>query len=407
MQHRLKNLSGSLRRRTMLGLLLLLIPAGLLARVAYADTTYVVQPGDTLSGIAAQFGVTVEAIMTANNLESRSLVYAGQTLIIPSPGSTPAPPATFEPSATPASTSPPGPSATRQPNPATYVVQPGEHLTGLAAKFGLTREALAAANGISPSSLLYVGQVLNIPPAGSTPVPTATPTRQPTPLATRTVLASATTSGSATASSAGTPGLAEATAQPGKAVKYVVQSGDNLSSIALKFNTTVTELIKLNGFLDGNFLEVGQIIEVVPGDPRTVRTITPTPQPSVPVGKYGPKWVDVNLTTQSMVVYEGQTPVLTSRVSTGLGRTPTVTGTYRVYLKYRSQTMRGTILGERYEVPNVPDVMYFFSGYALHGAYWHNNFGRPMSHGCVNLPLGIAKQLFQWAPEGTIVMVHY
>ncbi len=395
MQHRLKVLSGSLRRGVMFGLLLLLLLAGLLVRVAYADTTYVVQPGDTLSGIAAQYGVTVEAIMTANNLESRSVIYAGQTLIIPSPGLAPAPTATSAP------TSPPGPSATRQPNPGTYVVQPGEHLSGLAARFGVTREVLAAANGISPSSLLYVGQVLKIPPAGSTPVPTATPTRQPTPQATRTPQASATASRTATTQ----PGAPGATTQPGKQISYTVQLGDNLSSIAFKFNTTVTELIKLNGFLDGNFLEVGQVIELVPGDPRTVRTVTPTPQPSVPVGKYGPKWIDVNLTTQTMVVYEGQTPVLTTRVSTGMGRTPTVTGTYRVYLKYRSQTMRGTILGERYEVPNVPDVMYFFSGYALHGAYWHNNFGRPMSHGCVNLPLGIAKQLFQWAPEGTIVMV--
>lgn len=394
MQHRLKVLSGSWRRWVMLGLLLLMLPAGMLAGVVYADTTYTVQPGDTLSGIAAQYGVTVEAIMAANNLESRSVVYAGQTLIIPSPGSTPPPPAS------------PAPSVTRQPNPGTYVVQAGDHLTGVAAKFGLSRETLAAANGIAPSSFLYVGQVLKIPPAGSTPAPTASIIQTAT-TATQTTQAPTGTSRTTTPQP-GTPqpGTSPAaTVQPGKSIRYTVQPGDNLSSIAVKFNTTVTDLIKLNGFLDGNFLEAGQVIEVVPGDPRTVRTITPTPQPSVPVGKYGPKWIDVNLSTQTMVVYEGQTPVLTSRVSSGQGRTPTVTGTYRVYLKYKSQTMRGNILGERYEVPNVPDVMYFFSGYALHGAYWHNNFGRPMSHGCVNLPLGIAKQLFQWAPQGTIVMV--
>ena len=379
----------------MLGLLLLVLPAGLLAGVVYADTTYTVQPGDTLSGIAAQYGVTVEAIMAANNLESRSVVYAGQTLIIPSPGSTPAPTVTSAP------TSPPVPSATRQPNPSTYIVQEGEHLTGVAAKFGLSRETLAAANGLSPSSFLYVGQVLNIPPAGSTPAPTASRTL-PTTVVTQVIPAATGTSRTTTPQPGTSP---VATAQPGKSIRYTVQSGDNLSSIAVKFNTNVTELIKLNGFLDGNFLEVGQVIEVVPGDPRTARSVTPTPQPSVPVGKYGPKWIDVSLSRQTLVAYEGQTPVLTSWVSSGLGRTPTVTGTYRVYLKYRSQTMRGNILGELYEVPNVPDVMYFYSGYALHGAYWHNNFGRPMSHGCVNLPLGIAKQLFQWAPEGTIVMV--
>lgn len=392
MRHRINVLFGSWRRWLMLGLLLLMLPVGLLAGVVHADTTYTVQPGDTLSGIAAQYGVTVEAIMAANNIESRSVVYAGQTLIIPSPGSTLVPP---EP------TSPPAASVTRQPNPSTYVVQAGEHLTGVAAKFGLSRETLAAANGIAPSSFLYVGQVLKIPPAGSTPAPTASRTPTATSAA-RATPAPTGTSGTTTPQ----PGTSPAsTPLLGKSIRYTIQPGDNLSSIAVKFNTTVTDLIDLNGFIDGNFLEAGQVIEVVPGDPRTVRTATPTPQPSVPVGKYGPKWIDVNLTTQTMIVYEGQTPVLTSRVSSGLGRTPTVTGTYRVYLKYKSQTMRGNILGERYEVPNVPDVMYFFSGYALHGAYWHNNFGRPMSHGCVNLPLGIAKRLYEWAPQGTIVMV--
>ena len=396
MRQRLTVLSGSWRRWVMLGLLLLMLPAVLLAGVVYADTTYTVQPGDTLSGIAAQHGVTVEAIMAANNLESRSVVYAGQTLIIPSPGSTPPPPSSASPS------------VTRQPNQGTYVVQAGEHLTGVAAKFGLSRETLAAANGIAPSSFLYEGQVLKIPPAGSTPVPTPSRTL-PTTVGTQ-VTPAATGTSRTTPQRPGTPqpGVstgANPTRQPGKSIRYTIQPGDNLSSIAVKFNTTVTDLIDLNGFIDGNFLEAGQVIEVVPGDPRTVRTTTPTPEPTVPIGKYGPKWIDVSLSKQKLVAYEGQTPVLTSWVSSGLGRTPTVTGTYRVYLKYKSQTMRGNILGERYEVPNVPDVMYFFSGYALHGAYWHNNFGRPMSHGCVNLPLGIAKRLYEWAPQGTIVMV--
>src|SRR5687768_676745 len=107
LRQKLTGLSGSWRRWVMLGLLMLVLPAGLLSGVAYADTTYTVQPGDTLSGIALQHGVTVEAIMAANNLESSSVVYAGQTLIIPSPGSTPVPPAPTETAAT----SPPGPSA--------------------------------------------------------------------------------------------------------------------------------------------------------------------------------------------------------------------------------------------------------------------------------------------------------
>jgi lipoprotein-anchoring transpeptidase ErfK/SrfK len=50
--------------------------------------------------------------------------------------------------------------------------------------------------------------------------------------------------------------------------------------------------------------------------------------------------------------------------------------------------------------------MYFYSGYALHGAYWHNNFGHPMSHGCVNLPVDVSKWMFEWAPIGTMVVSH-
>ena len=123
------------------------------------------------------------------------------------------------------------------------------------------------------------------------------------------------------------------------------------------------------------------------------------------MGKLGPKWIQVDLSTQMMVAYEGTTPVFSSRMSSGLPRTPTVLGTYRVYLKYRLQTMRGGTRGiDYYEVPDVPDVMYFFEGYALHGTYWHNNFGNPMSHGCVNLPLAAAKWMYEWTPIGTVVV---
>ena len=68
--------------------------------------------------------------------------------------------------------------------------------------------------------------------------------------------------------------------------------------------------------------------------------------------------------------------------------------------------MAGVINDEEYNVPDVPDVMYFDNdGNALHGAYWHNNFGTPMSHGCVNLPLDVAHWMYEWAPIGTPVTV--
>jgi lipoprotein-anchoring transpeptidase ErfK/SrfK len=80
---------------------------------------------------------------------------------------------------------------------------------------------------------------------------------------------------------------------------------------------------------------------------------------------------------------------------------PTPVGRYRIYVKYVSTLMRGP----GYYLPNVPYTMYFYGGYGLHGTYWHNNFGRPMSHGCVNLPTAEAKWFFDWAPVGTPVIV--
>ena len=76
-------------------------------------------------------------------------------------------------------------------------------------------------------------------------------------------------------------------------------------------------------------------------------------------------------------------------------------GTFRIYVKYRSTPMSGP----GYYLPAVPHTMYFYGGYAIHGAYWHNNFGRPMSHGCVNMRLADAAALFNWAPVGTKVVV--
>ena len=116
----------------------------------------------------------------------------------------------------------------------------------------------------------------------------------------------------------------------------------------------------------------------------------------------GEKWIDVDLSEQRVYAYEGNTVVNSFLVSTGTWRTPTVTGKFRIYVKYRFADMRGT----GYYLQDVPYVMYFFKGYGLHGTYWHNNFGTPMSHGCVNLRTNEAGWLFNWAPTGTIVNVH-
>ena len=119
------------------------------------------------------------------------------------------------------------------------------------------------------------------------------------------------------------------------------------------------------------------------------------------------KWIDVNLRTQKLTAYQGNKLVYTTIISSGTKKYPTVTGTYYIYSKLKSQRMRGGTGRDRYDLPNVPHVMYFHQGYAIHGTYWHNNFGRPMSHGCVNANKTAAAWLYNWAHVGTPVKVHY
>jgi lipoprotein-anchoring transpeptidase ErfK/SrfK len=123
----------------------------------------------------------------------------------------------------------------------------------------------------------------------------------------------------------------------------------------------------------------------------------------------GEKWVDVNLSNHTMTAYEGGRAVIGPvAMVNGAPATPTVTGTYKIYAKYAKQTMRGENAdGTNYEAPDVPWVAYFHRGYALHGAPWRSSFGYTGSHGCVNLPVPTAGQVYAWAPIGTVVVSHY
>ena len=132
----------------------------------------------------------------------------------------------------------------------------------------------------------------------------------------------------------------------------------------------------------------------------------PVPTKYVPPassGNGGERWIDVDLTHQMVYAYEGNTIVNSFLVSTGTWLHPTVTGQYHIYIKYRYKDMSGP----GYFLPNVPYTMFFYEGYALHGTYWHSNFGTPMSHGCVNLSIPDSEWLYNWASVGTLVNVHY
>lgn len=163
-----------------------------------------------------------------------------------------------------------------------------------------------------------------------------------------------------------------------------------------------------------------------PTDPPTITpSLTPTetvtslptatPVPTDEPEEQGPKvnlppgvekgeiWIDVDLTNQFLEVYKGKNLLNGFLVSTGTWGTPTVTGQYRVYVKYPAADMAGP----GYYLPSVPYVMYFYEGYGLHGTYWHNNFGTPMSHGCVNLRTDDAEWVYNMASVGTVVNIHY
>lgn len=119
------------------------------------------------------------------------------------------------------------------------------------------------------------------------------------------------------------------------------------------------------------------------------------------------KHIYVDLTTQTLTAYEENRQVLQVPVSTGKwGRTPT--GNFRIWIKLRYTRMSGGQGADYYDLPNVPYVMFFYNnevtksrGYSLHGAYWHNNFGHTMSHGCVNIRPEDAEKLYNWADPPT------
>ncbi|MCS6827472.1 MAG: L,D-transpeptidase [Caldilinea sp.] len=115
----------------------------------------------------------------------------------------------------------------------------------------------------------------------------------------------------------------------------------------------------------------------------------------------GERWIEVIVSEQKLIAWQGDTPVFETIVSTGKRGFETIPGEFRIYVKYEKTRMRGP----GYDTPDVPWTMYYHRGFAIHGAYWHNNFGTPVSHGCVNLRVPEAKALYDWASVGTRVVV--
>lgn len=134
----------------------------------------------------------------------------------------------------------------------------------------------------------------------------------------------------------------------------------------------------------------------------------------LPVKTLAVKRIEVNLTNQTLYAYDDNTLISSFLVSTGKWNL-TPTGTFYPWVKLLSTRMKGgnKSLGTYYDLPNVPYVIYFgnaqipgYYGYSIHGTYWHNNFGHPMSHGCINMRIADAAWIYNWINMSTPINIY-
>lgn len=339
----------SVRTLTLLLAIMIGCSGLMLATPAYAqETVHVVQRGESLIQIARQHGVQLEALMALNGISDANMIYIGQRLLIPgNPGAGAyGTPVTDE--------ALPG-------NHGYYVVGRGDTLSQIAQRHGMSLTDLMRLNLITDPSTIYVGQRLRV-------------TARAQPLA------------------------GEQPSQPQVADQiYVVQRGDSLYAIAARFDTTVQALMAANGLPNPNFVWVGQRLRIRAGEPLAQTALIAAGAP-----EDGKRWIEVNLSNQTLTAWQGDVAVMHTSISSGTDWFPTVTGRFQIERKYTKQRMTGP----DYDLPNVPWVMYFYSGYAIHGAYWHTKFGSPTSHGCINMRIDEAEMLYHWADFGTEVYIH-
>lgn len=255
-----------------------------------------------------------------------------------------------------------------------YVVQTGDTLGKIAKKCGTTVRAIIQQNPQLPNpDLIFTGNVVRLPPSNGP---------------------------DADAIAGEAPDLASI---PDTGDVYVVQLGDSLAKIAKRTGRSVRDLIIANPQIENpSVIHVGDRV-LIPDQAMLDRAIQERQAEIVrSVNHNGERWIDVDLNAQMVHAYEGDVLVKSFVVSTGRAATPTVTGQYRIWVKFRYDDMRGP----GYDLKDVPYVMYFYKGYGLHGTYWHNNFGTPMSSGCVNLSIEDAAWLYDFADVGTLVNVH-
>jgi LysM repeat protein len=322
-------------------LLLMVHPAEAQGRV------HVVQRGETLYSIAVRYGSTVQAIASANGLRNASLIYAGQRLAIPTGSGTSG-----------ASTS--GGTATAG---GTYTVRPGDTLWAIATRHGTSIAALRQANGLA-SNVIYVGQRLVI--AGSS---------------------GATASGSTSQASSG-------------GQVYTVRRGDTLASIAYRYGTTISAIVRANGLTNPSLIYAGQRLRI--------SGVSGNVAPAAPAAPSGGKRILVDLSSQRMYVYQNGQLLWNWVVSTGLPGRGTAVGHYKVLNKIPNAYASTWNL----QMPYWLGI--YWAGSLQNGIHalpiqsngqrlWEGYLGQRVSYGCVILSTQNAATLYNWASVGTPV----
>jgi len=348
--------------------------------------THIVQPGENLFRIALRYGIDMNELSAANNITDARSIYSGQELIIP--GLTlPAVEGEIDVvDGTEAVVENPLVAAA----PVIHTVQRGEILSQIAGQYGVTVESVMQANGISNANRILVGDELNIWPSSE-------------------YLSQQEALEEVVAEQAEQEAALEEVVEAERE-EYVVQRGEYLSQIARKFGVSWVAIAELNGITDPNTVYAGMTLQIPTGSDvvsqnvsyATYNNIQPaTSDPGARIG-VGRELVVV-LSTQMTYAYEDGVLQYSALASTGLPATPTVQGDFKVWNKTRAQTMSGP----GYYLENVEWVMYFHQGYGFHGTWWHENFGQPMSHGCVNLTNEDAKWYYDFAEVGTPVHVRF
>jgi N-acetylmuramoyl-L-alanine amidase len=231
---RLRRILTTLGRMHLRLSLLVTVVAGAMLGVPATASAYfvhVIAKGESLSSIAAQDGLSVDALAAANGLSPGTQLLAGSTIEIPPQGVSVVAPSTSEQTGEPASTAVPASTSTS----GAYVVQPGDTLSAIAARAGVSVNSLAAANGLNPNAFLLIGTVLHL---------------------------------SGSSASSGTVVPASDTA--GSGGSYVVQAGDTLSAIAARSGTTVDALASANGVDPNHYLLTGTVLRVPSGSGSTI-----------------------------------------------------------------------------------------------------------------------------------------